>query len=381
MKLTDRSQIKALAKFKSRDYPATSLYLSTDKSQLSKKHIQVSLKNLLSDGRSRLEAMDLAREKKESLGRDLDRIGDFMNKSLSSFNSPGLAVFSSNGSGFWEVYELPHGPRNRLIFDGNFYLRPLSAVMDRYHEILALILGRREARWYAIFAGEIRELSRLTSDVPGKVKEGGFEGTAAKRIERHINTHLQEHFKKASEITFGLAKKKPFDWLLIGSEDNHFGDVESHLHRYLRDKLKGKLKARVTDSPSKILKEVQEIEGRLKKEEETETVENLIGVLEKGGLACSGLRDTLRSLNVFEVQSLVVTHQFSKPGRICPKHKFLYVGEQKCPVCQKRTDIVADVIDEAIESAYNRGCPVKHISPPSKLDRYGSIGAFLKYKT
>jgi peptide chain release factor subunit 1 len=380
MKLTDRSQIKALARFKGRGFLATSLFLDTDKGRLSKKEIQVSLKNLLSDGRSRLDSLDAAREKKESLGRDLDRIGDFSNKSLSSLNSPGLAVFSCAGLGFWEVYELPHGPRNRLLFDGNFHLRPLSAILDRYHEICALILGRREARWYGIFADGIRELAQAKSDVPGKVRDGGFEGTEGKRIERHINTHLQEHFKKAAEITFGLSKRHPFDWLLIGSEDNHFGDIESHLHRYLRDKLKGRLRARVSDSPSKILKEVQEAEGRLKMEEEAETLGKLVGVLEKGGLACSGLKDTLRSLNGFEVQSLVVTHQFAKPGRICPAHKFLYIDEQKCPICQKRTEIVADIVDEAIESAYKRGCPVKHITPPSKLDRYGHIAAFLKYK-
>ncbi len=381
MKLTDRSQIKDLARLKSRGFLATSFFLDNDKSRLSRKEIHVSLKNLLSDGRSRWEALDAAKGKKDSLARDLDRIGDFLNKSLSSLNSPGLAVFSSSGLGFWEVYELPHGPRNRLVFDGNFYLRPLSAVLDRYHEICALVLGRREARWYGVFAGEIRELAHLESDVPGKVREGGFEGTEAKRIERHINAHLQEHFKKAAEITFDLSKKKPFDWLLIGSEDNHTGDIEAHLHRYLRDKLKGRLKARVSDSPSKILKLVLEAEGGLKKVEETQTVEKLVAVLEKGGLACSGLKDTLRSLNAFEVQSLVVTHQYAKPGRLCPTHKFLYVDEQKCPACQKRTEIVPDIIDEAIESAYKRGCPVKHVSPPSKLDRYGHIGAFLKYKS
>ncbi len=380
MRLTDHSQIKALTRFKGRGFLATSLFLNTDKGRLSKKEIQVSLKNLLSDGRSRLEALDASREKKESLSGDIDRVEDFSHKSLASLNSPGLAVFSCDGLDFWEIYELPHGPRNRLVFDANFYLRPLSAVLDRYHEICALILGRREARWYGIFAGEIRELARTTSDVPSKVKEGGFEGTEAKRIERHIKTHLQEHFKKVAEITFDLSKKKPFDWLFIGSEDNHAGDIEIHLHRYVRDRLKGRIKARISDSPSKILREAQDFEGRLKVKEEAETVDRLIGILEKGGLACSGLRDTLRSLNLFEIQSLVVTHQFAKPGRMCPTHRLLYVDEQKCPVCQKRTEIIPDVIDEAIESAFKRGCPVKHVTPPSKLDRYGHIGAFLKYK-
>jgi plasmid rolling circle replication initiator protein Rep len=54
--------------------------------------------------------------------------------------------------------------------------------------------------------------------------------------------------------------------------------------------------------------------------------------------------------------------------------------ELKCPICDKKTEIVQDVVDEAIETVLKRGGMVKHITPPSKLDRYGEIGAFLKYK-
>ena len=380
MKLTSRSQIESLAKFTSRDFLVTSLYLETDKSRLSKKEIQLSLKNLLSEGHSRLEKVDASKEKKDSLARDLDLIRDFSNKSLLASNSPGLALFSCSGQDLREVLELPHGPRNRLIFDSNFYLRPLSAILDKYHRICALLLNRREAEWHEVFAGEINSLASLSSDVPSKVREGGFEGTAARRIERHINSHLQEHFKKAAQITFDLNKKGSFDWILIAAEDNHFTDIEAHLHPYLKDKVKGRIKAKVSDPASKILREVQDTERELKKIEEEETVRLLIAELEKGGLGCSGVKDTLQSLNRFEVQSLVVTHQFSKQGRVCPSHKFLYVDDLKCPACQKRTEIVADVIDEAIETAVKRGCPVKHVTPPSKLDRYGHIGAFLKYR-
>ena len=140
------------------------------------------------------------------------------------------------------------------------------------------------------------------------------------------------------------------------------------------------MKSRVTDAPAKVLKEALEVEERVKKAEEDETVQNLIAELERGGRACSGLKDTLHCLNQFEVQSLVVTHNFSKQGRICPTHRFLYVDELQCPACQKKTEVLLDVIDEAIEAALKRRCAVKQITPPSKLDRYGQIGAFLKYK-
>jgi peptide subunit release factor 1 (eRF1) len=380
MKFQSRSQIEALAKFKSQGDLVTSFYLDTDKGRLNRKEIHLALKNLLNEAKTRACGLGAAKDKTDSLLRDLDLIAEHAGQALASSNAAGLAVFSCSQKGFWQAFELPHGPRNRIIFDANFYIRPLAAILDKYSSICVLLLSRREARWYDVSMNEIRSLDALESDVPGRVREGGFEGTAAKRIERHIDAHLQDHYKKAAQRTFELGKKQPFDWLFIGYEDNHGPDFESHLHSYLRDKVKARLHAHVTDPPAKVLQEVLEVEARLKKAGEEETVHKLVAELERGGLATSGLRDTIHRLNQFEVQTLIVTHNFAKPGRICPTHKIFYLDELKCPVCDKKTDVVQDVIDEAIETVLKRGGTVKQIEPPSKLDRYGGIGAFLKYK-
>lgn len=380
MKFQGRSHIKAIADFKSRGELVTSLYLDTDKGRLNRKQIQLSLKNLLSDARSRLESLDAGREKVDSLAQDLALIEEHASRNLISSNSAGLAAFSCRRRGFWLDLDLPHGPRNRIVFDANFYVRPLSAILDKYRPICALLIDRRAAHWYDISMGEIRALADLQSDVPPRVKEGGFEGTEEKRIERRLDARLQGHLKQAARKTSDLHKQEPFDWLLVGGEDTLCADLEQHLSKPLREKLKGRLKARPGDSPAKVLKEALAIEAGLKKEEEEKTVQKLVAELERGGLAASGLRDTIDRLNRFEVQSLVVTHNFSKPGRVCPAHKFFYLDELKCPVCGKKTDIVQDVIDEAIETVLKRNGTVKHITPPSKLDRYGHIGAFLKFK-
>jgi hypothetical protein len=45
-----------------------------------------------------------------------------------------------------------------------------------------------------------------------------------------------------------------------------------------------------------------------------------------------------------------------------------------------KTEGVVDVVDEAIEAAMKKNAELRHITPPSKLDHYGKIGAFLRYK-
>ena len=133
-------------------------------------------------------------------------------------------------------------------------------------------------------------------------------------------------------------------------------------------------------SPGKVLTESAELEKKLKAREEEESVQSFVSELEKGGLAVSTLKRTLRSLNRGEAQTLLVTRYFSKPGRTCPRCHFLFVDEARCPSCQMKTEPFLDIIDEAVEAALDKKCQVKHINPPSKLDRYGKIGALLRYK-
>jgi peptide subunit release factor 1 (eRF1) len=380
MKLLTRDQIDVLSRFKSEKYLTTSFFLDSDKSQKSKKEIQVAVKNLLTIGRTKLDSLDLGKENRASLCRDLDKINEYCSQNLSSSNSQGLALFSCQGERFWQDIHLPHPPRNRIFFDRNPYLRPLSAILGTYRHIIAFLFDRREARWYEVFMGELKLLESVTSDVPSKVKEGGFEGTQAKRIERHIEAHLHDYFKKAAQTTFDLFKKNHFDWIFLGCEDKYFSDFKPFLHAYLRERLKGRLKAKPTDSCDKILKESVELENRLNKAEEDEVVRRLVAELESGGLAVSGIKETLRRLNQVEVQNLIVTHNFSAEGKICPRCKFLYLEELLCPNCQVKTERVVDVVDEAIEAALKKHAEVRHITPPSKLDRFGKIGAFLRYK-
>jgi peptide subunit release factor 1 (eRF1) len=380
MVITGRAQLKTLSSFDGGGLPATSFYLDTDKGRLSKKEITVSFKRLLQEGRGRLEASDLDRDKKESLAGDLKAIAAFGVQSLGSHKHAGLAMFSCSRKGFLQVLDLPHGPRNRIVFDQNFYVRPLLAILEKYRRICVLLLSRRDARLYEVHMDGIKPLDSLTSDVPGRVKDAGFEGSASRRIERNIEGHVLEHFKKASQLAFDLFKKGRFDWLFLGCDDDGPVGVESVLHAYLKERLKGRVKAKPSDAPTKVLKEAVELEERLNMDEEVEVVGRLIAELERGGKACSGIKETLQRLNQFEVQSLVVTHNYSREGHACPNCRFLYLEEATCPVCLRKTDAVVDIVDEAIETAATRACAVRQVTPPTKLDRYGKIGAFLKYK-
>ena len=103
--------------------------------------------------------------------------------------------------------------------------------------------------------------------------------------------------------------------------------------------------------------------------------------MQKGGLSVSGLKNTLRKINRGEVQTLLVTRYLSRKGRICQQCRFLYADETTCPSCRVKTSEILDVVDEAVEAALDKNAQIRHITSPSPLNRFGDIGAILRYKT
>ncbi|UCE41911.1 MAG: hypothetical protein JSV17_02725 [Candidatus Aminicenantes bacterium] len=381
MKLSSREQITALSKFKSDRFLTTSFYLNTDKSHLTKKQITLSVKNLLNNHKTTVEKANLGKWKSESLKQDADKINRFCKENLNSHTPAGLAIFSCGKEKFWEVFELPSPPRNRILMDQDPYVRPLSAILNEHHRICLLVFNRKEAVWYDLFIGEISLVDRIEGDVPNKVREGGWEGYESKRIERHIATHLHDYFKEIAKKTFTLFKANNFEWLFLSCSDEYYQEFGPLLHPYLQKRLRARLNSKPGDPANKILKEASSLEKKLKDQEEKQILDHYISVLKKGGLAISGLKDTLGSLNRGGVQTLLITRHLSQPGKVCPKCDFLFVDEIKCPSCQRKTKPVMDVIDEAVESAMGKKAQVIHMDPPSKLSRYGNIGAILRYKT
>ena len=381
MKLSSRKQIESLAEFESKEFLTTSFTLNTDKSKLTKKEISLNLKNLLNHHKNRIDEMNLSKDKKDSLSRDLEKIKKFYDQNQGSQNSSGIAAFSCSKEGYWEDFTLPDPPKNRIVFDRNPYVRPLSAILGQHYRICVLTFNRKKARWYDVTLGEIALMEEMESDVPGKVREGGWEGYESKRIERHIAALFHEFLKKITAKSFNIFKNNDFDWLFVGCQDEYYQEFNSLRHPYLKERMKAKLKINPSDSQNKILKQVLKLKKKLKEEEQNDMINRFVSELEKGGLAVSGLKNTLRSLNRSEVDTLLVTRYFTMPGKMCLKCQLLYADETKCPVCGQKTRSLIDVMDEAVEAALDKKCRVMHIEAPSNLRKYGNIGALLRFKT
>jgi len=215
-------QIERLSRFKNEEHLISSLYL-----------------RLWPEARvHRARVKDLIREKLAELGqgnrskteihgveRDLEKIRGLF-EGTREMPSPGVAVFSSQALDLWEVLWLAQPVADLLVLDRSPFIRPLTSILGRYRRICTLLVDRTRARIFESFMGEIEEYSEVLSEVPARVREGGWYGLTEKRIERHIDHHTSSHLKKTIASILNLFREKEFAWLLLGGQSEVLTEME-----------------------------------------------------------------------------------------------------------------------------------------------------------
>jgi peptide subunit release factor 1 (eRF1) len=153
------------------------------------------------------------------------------------------------------------------------------------------------------------------------------------------------------------------------------------LHPYLRQRWVGDFHAEPGNvTVPEILSESLAIEEQVEWRHELKLAEELIQKAQAGNLAVRGLGATLSALDRGEAQTLLVEEGFAMPGYACFACHFASLEVQACPHCGKPTEPCADVVDEAIELAWQRNCQIEHIQGMTPLRETGRIGALLRYQ-
>jgi len=89
----------------------------------------------------------------------------------------------------------------------------------------------------------------MKTDISKKVKGGG-EREEARRIERHVEAAVHDHYKKAARRPSTCSKKNGFHGFVLGCPDNLVSEIEPVLHPYVRERLKGWLRAKPPIPPT-----------------------------------------------------------------------------------------------------------------------------------
>lgn len=367
--ITD-DDIRALAAVHSDGALITSCYLDVDGSRYVRPaDYEVVLDNMVKRVRRRPEVDG-------AVGRDLDRIIARVKEGFDRSTTRGVAVYACEAIDLFDVHLLPVSLRNELIVNPAPALGQLQDVVQRSVKLAVLAADKQHARVFVYRLGELVERTERTDELPRDYDSVGVADRG--NVEDHRQELEQQHLRAAVELLWTVFQSEGFDHLLIAAPDAVAGELERGLHPYLAERLHGRLDLSPGASEPEVRGAVMEAERAIEAAEEQRFVDELRAAVHGEGRGVAEIDRVLEALHERRVDHLLVSDGYAAEGWLCPDCDRLARVGRAC-TCGAEMTHVADIVEEAIDTAVDQSARVTVCNGNADLDVLGRIGALLRF--
>jgi peptide chain release factor subunit 1 len=294
------------------------------------------------------------------------------------------AVFACGGRKIWRELDLPPQlAKTQLFVNRRFHLKELAVLLGGQPRLWVAFVDRHRARFFDLHLDEVKEQEALFRPLPRRGRGDGFAGYDAGHAERSVNDEALHHFKNVADLLKLALERRAFDRLVVGCQDTHWRELEAHLHPYVKNRLLGRFAAEVGAATEKQVRAqgermVNESLAQHRHQQLTEVLDQA----RSNGRGVTGLRRVLRSLEMGEVQVLLMAENYSAHAVECTScgHPDAHMV-QYCPVCGRSTQELEDVCEEIVPAAIRRDVELVYLKDEPEFDRVGSIAALLRFRT
>ena len=320
--------------------------------------------------------------KNGSARADLQRILDLAGEWQGN-RARAKAVFACGGRNIWREVDLPPQlAKTQLFVNRRFHLKELAALLGGQPRLWVAFVDRHRARFFALHLDEVKEQEALFRTLPRRGRGDGFAGYDAGHAERSVNDEVLHHFKNVAEFLKQGLERGAFDRLVVGCPDIHWHDLESQLHSYVKKRLLGRF---VADVGGATEEQVREQADRMMREwlaqHRHKQVREVLGQARGNGRGVTGLRRVLRSLEMGEVQVLLIAENYSAHAVECTSCGHLDAHMVRyCPVCGRSTQELEDVCEAIVPAAIRRDVELVYVRDEPEFDQVGSIAALLRFR-
>jgi len=314
---------------------------------------------------------------------DLDRIL-VLAENLHGNQARAKAVFACGGRNFWREFDLPSGLLGTELFvNRQFHLKPLARLLGAQPRLWVALADRQKARFFDLRLDELKERDGLFRTLPARQGRGdGFAGYDGGHAQRRVQDEALHHFKDVAEHLKQGLEQGVFEKLIVGCHDTNWRELEAHLHPYVRKALLGRFSADVTKMTNE---QIREQAGRVLQESldqrRHELVKEVLDQAKSNKRGVTGLRRVLRSMELGEIQTLLIGENFQHAVVQCTGcgHVDAHIVRH-CPACGRETREIEDVSDAIIPVAIRRDIELFYVKDDSEFDRAGSIAALLRFR-
>ena len=312
-----------------------------------------------------------------SLSRDLHSNG------MRGNGAHAKAVFACSAQGFWREYDLPAQlTATQLSVNRHFHLRPLAQLLGALPSLGIVLVDRHRARLFDLRLGELNERIDLFHPLTRRGRSDGFAGYDAGHAERRVADEARQHFKSVAEFLKDALEKGMFEKWILGCQDIHWSQFEPQLHPYVAQKLLGRFTAEVAHvRREEIRSQAEKISADAQEHRCHEAVREAINQARHNNRGVTGLRRVLNSLELGEVQTLLVGQDYHSQAVECSGCGHLDAHLVSfCPVCGRETREVVDVGEAILPWVIRRNIELFYVKDDPEFDKVGNIAALLRYR-
>lgn len=373
-----REQIRELADFQDDKSCALSFYFQPSAPR-NKAHKEdtILIKDLVREALRSLES----KGSKDCARADIDRILRLSGE-LRSNGTHGKAVFACSAQDIWREYDLPANLAGTQLFvDRHFHLKPIAHLLGASPLLGVVLVDRHRARIFDLRLGELTEREDLFHPVPRRGRSDGFAGYDGGHAQRRVEDETRQHFKNVAEALKLLLEKGVFEKWILGCQDAHLSLLEPQLHSYVSQALIGRFHADVGHTTqNEIRTHAQQIVERWQSDRRRDLVSQTLGQARSNGRGVTGLRRVLRSLELGEVQTLLLGENLQAHAVGCSGCGHIdahLVGV--CPACGRATQEIVDVGEAILPWVIRRDIETFYVKDDPEFDKVGNIAALLRY--
>lgn len=375
-----REQIRELAEFQDENSCAVSFYFqpSTPRNKAHKEDT-ILIKDL---GREAMRALE-SKGRKEGARADIDRVVRLSGE-LRSNGTHAKAVFACAAQNVWREYDLPPTLGGTQLFvDRHFHLKPLAHLLGASPLLAIVLLDRHRARIFDLRLGELTEREDLFHPLPRRGRSDGFAGYEGGHAQRRVEDEVRQHFKHIAESLKELMDKGVFENWILACQDAHRPLFEPQLHPYVSEALIGRFHADLAHATrDEIRSHAQQIVEQWQSERRRDLVNLTLSHARSNGRGVTGLRRVLRSLELGEVQTLLIGENLQAHAVECTgcRHIDAHLVSD-CPVCGRATQEIVDVGEAILPWVVRRDIETFYVKDDPEFDKVGNIAALLRFRS
>ncbi len=338
-----------------------------------------------------IQTKDLVRrtiQELEGTGRNPKAVQDLQRilriaESLHGNERMAKVVFTCSERNVWREFDVPPVPfATRLFVNRRFHLKPLAALFSEYPRLWVALADQQSARVVELEFGKTRQQKSISNPMPRHGRSDGFGGYDGGHAQRHKEDEVRRHFRELAEFLKDGAQRKVFDALVFGCNDVNWPELEAQLHPDVAKKTLGHFSGEITTmSDEKAASEALRIAQESLRKHHYAVLSETLDEARANGRGVTGLRRVLRALELGEVDTLLMSQDYSARAVECTNCRHLDSHVVSfCPVCGRATRELEDICEALVPIAVRNNLGLVLLPRDETLDKVGHIAALLRFR-